>query len=260
MKKWACALGAAALLWAGGAAGAENVMVEGLGTLSFPSDVQVTDGKDTAVEAMIRRNMASPKDKGNQRAALMQFLTVPDRMKLLGDAEDSPVSRARVYQLVTRELRGTYTMMVFAFSGDIETLFKGNQKDIQFWSAAFDPGQALRLAAHTNKPVITLDEFRKAAKESMRGKRGPDVDFQILDASSWKPFRNDDGTIRWQQTVQITVTNDAGLVVPMWIESVLYRNPAGRMYILIFTGSHESGRVLADDILYALHGLEREKL
>lgn len=260
MRKWACALGTAALLWAGGAAGAEDLTVEGLGTLPFPAAVAVTDGKGTAVESMIRRNMASPKDKGNKRAALMQFLTVPDRMKLMGDAEDSPVRRARVYQLVTKELRGTYTMMVFAFSGDMETLFSGNKKDIQFWSAAFDPERALRLASHVEKPVITLDEFRAAAKAAMQGKKGPDVDFRILDASSWKPFRNDDGTIRWQQSVQLTVTNDAGLVVPMWIESVLYRNPAGRMYILLFTGSHESGRVLADNILYALHGLEREKL
>lgn len=260
MKKWAYALGVATLLWAGGMAGAEDLTVDGLGTLSFPASVQVTDGKDTAVEAMIRRNMASPKDKGNRRAALMQFLTIPDRMKLLGNTEDSPVHRARVYQLVTREMRGTYTMMVFAFSGEVENLFPGNQKDIRFWSEAFDPARALRLSSHMDKPVITLDEFRKAAKDTMQGKPGADVDFRILDASSWKPYRNDDGTIRWQQTVQITVTNDAGLVVPMWIESVLYKNPAGRMYILLFTGSHESGRVLSDDILYALHGLEREKL
>lgn len=260
MKKWMLALTTAVSLWAGAAVGAEDLYVAGLGTLSFSPAVHVTDGNGTAVEAMMRRGMASPQGIGTKRSELMHFLTAPKGMHLADGTADAPAAHMRLYQLVTRELRGTYTMMVFSFSGDVHEIFKKNRHQAEFWDKAFDPHMEGSLSLFGDKPPVTLDDFRNLASEAMGEGKGDSVDYRILDASPWKPFHNGDGTIRWQQNVKITVVNQEGLVVPMWIESVMYRNTGGRLYFLIFVGSHESGRVLSDDILYALHGLEREKV
>lgn len=261
MKKWMLALAAAGWLWAGAmAASAEDLYVAGLGTLSFPDVVHVTDGKGTAVEAMMRRSLASPQGVGTKRSELMHFLTAPKGMHLADGTAEAPAAHVRVYQLVTKELRGTYTMLVLSFSGDIGEIFNKSHDRAAFWEKAFDPKSGEKQSVFGAKPPVTLDDFRRLAMEAMNEGKGDPVDFQILDASPWKPFHNDDGTIRWQQNVKITTVNQAGLVVPMWLESVMYRNTGGRLYFLIFVGSHESGRVLSDDILYALHGLEREKV
>lgn len=258
MKRWV--LGALAALLLMGQAEAADLHVDGLGTLPFSAAVSVTDGGGTAVEAMMRQNMASPKGEKTKRSRLMRFLTVPDGMTFTGTAEDSPSARARIYQLEKREMRGVYTMLVIAFSGDGDEFFPKDRKRAAFWDAAFSGKAGDTLFGGARQPLITLDEFRRAARAAMGKGKGEPVDFTVLSASPWKRYTNGDGTLRWQQQVKITVTNDAGLVVPMWIESVMYRNPAGRYYFLIFTGSHMSGSALGDDILYALYQLEREKL
>ena len=235
------------------AAQAADLTVDGLGVIPFKSGVAVTDGKGTAVEAMFRRNMAAgPKE--TKRTALLRFLTMPAGMRL-DRGKEPPVAEARVYQLVRKELRGTYTMMVFVFSGEEEDLFCRNRKAAAFWERAFSAegpdGGAMGNA-------LTADEFRGQAEKAMEGAPGPAPDFQILDASPWKRFRNGDGTARWEQQVKVTVTNEAGLVMPMWTESVLYRNGAGRYYFLIFTGSHGSGKKFSGDILYGLYQIGRD--
>lgn len=257
MKRFGCAL-LALLVSLGLPAGAAELSVSGLGSFPFTEETAVTDGGGTAVEQMLRRGMTQPAQRGTKRQELMRFLAVPEGMLLSDGTTDSPAGRARVWQLVQREERATYTMMVFAFSGDASEIFPKDKKRAAFWERAFTKGgEEIR---YSDTPMITLEEFRAAAKAAMNRGEGEAVDFRILDASPWKRYGNDDGTYRWQQQVKFTVTNPQGFVVPMWLEGALFRNAAGRFYFLIFTGSHESGRVMADDILVALYRLEREKV
>ncbi len=255
MKKFLTALLIAAIVPFAGA-GAEDLAIEGLGTLPFGKDIHVTDGRGTAVEGMMRRSFSGADHQDTKRSHLMRFLTVPEGM-FLAHGEDSPLSRMRVYQLVQQDMRTTYTMMVFVFSGDEEEIFRGKQKNMRFWDKAFqkdggNPGMPGR--------ALNVEEFRQSAARAMEEGSGTAPDFRILDGSSWKKYTNEDGTLRWQQQVKAIVTNEKGLVMPLWTESVLYRNLAGRYYFLIFTGSHESGRKLSDALLYGLYQLRREKL
>ncbi len=255
MKKFLTALLIAAMAPFAGAAAAD-LAIEGLGTLPFGREIHVTDGRGTAVEAMMQRNLAAPGHQETKRSHLMRFLTVPDGM-LLAHGEGSPLSRVRVYQLVRQDMRTTYTMMVFVFSGDEKEIFEGNQKKMRFWDGAFQKGPGRPEMAGR---ALNTEEFRQNARRAMNEGSGAAPDFRILDGSSWKKYTNEDGTIRWQQQAKYVVTNEKGLAMPMWTESVLYRNLAGRYYFLIFTGSHESGRKLSDAVLYGLYQLEREKL
>lgn len=258
MKRRIMALALTGLLALGGAAGAEDMVVPGLGTLPFSQDVRVTDGEGTAVEGMLRQSMVRPQARGTKRTELMRFLTMPEGMTVADGTADSPAARARIYQLVKDTHRGTCTMTVVVFSGDGDELFRKDRRaEETWWAGAFDPASQPQGRV---QDVITLDEFRAAARRAMEGKSGDLPDFQILDASPWKRYGNDDGTVRWQQNVKFVITTESGFVAPAWMESVLYRNAAGRYYFLIFTGSHESGRQLNDDLLYALYGLRRELL
>lgn len=258
MKRRMTALALTAFLALGGAAGADDLYIPGLGTLPFPQDVRVTDGSGTAVEAMLRQSMARPQARGTKRAELMRFLTMPEGMTVADGTADSPAARARIYQLVKDTYRGTCTMTAVVFSGGGDELFrKGRRAEETWWAGAFDPASPPEGRAQV---LITLDEFRQAARRAMEGKSGDLPDFRILDASPWKRYGNDDGTVRWQQNVKFVITTESGFIAPAWMESVLYRNAAGRYYFLIFTGSHESGRQLDDDLLYALYGLRRELL
>ena len=255
MKKFLTALLIAAIAPFAGA-GAEDLAIEGLGTLPFGKDIHVTDGRGTAVEEMMRRNFSAAIHQDTKESHLMHFLTVPEGM-ILSHGSDSPLSRVRVYQLVQQDMRTTYTMMVFVFSGDEEELFRGKKEKISFWDRAFrkeESGPAMPGRA------LNVEEFRQNAERAMEEGRGAAPDFRILDGSSWKKYTNEDGTLRWQQQVKSIVTNEKGLVMPLWTESVLYRNLAGRYYFLIFTGSHQSGRKLSDAVLYGLYQLRREKL
>lgn len=257
-KKLAAALLAAFLLSAG-AARADNLYISGLGTLPFDRDIAVTDGAGTAVEGMIRRQASAPQERNTKRNRLMRFLTVPGGMTLADGTAHSPAAGARLWQLVKKETHGTYTMLAVAFSGDGDELFpKGGQKARERLETVFRTGRL--PAEEKDRVLISLDEFRDAAAKAVAGGKGPAPDFRIIDAVPWKVYNNDDGTVRWQQSVKFTIIGEDGLVVPMWMESVLYRNSGGRYYFLIFTGGHESGRQMEDEILYALYRLEREKV
>lgn len=258
MKAALAALVLTAALAAGTTVHADDMTIPGLGTVPFPDGVQVTDGSGTAVEAMLRQSMAHPEGGRTKRTELMRFLTMPEGMTVADGAADSPAANARIYQLVKTLPSGVYTMTCVVFSGDGDELFRKDKKEERaFWDAAFRPGAETGKRAQV---MITLDEFRQAARRASEGQPGEDVDFRILDASPWKAYHNDDGTVRWQQNVKFVITTERGFVAPAWMESVLFRNPAGRYYFLIFTGSHESGRQLDDDLLYGLYQLRREKL
>lgn len=249
MKQFLAALIlAAALPWA---AAAEDLYVGGLGTFPFRDTVHVTDGNGTAVESMMRRNMNAPGQKETKRSALMRFLTVPAGMRP-GEA----ASGVRLSQLVVKNPQGIYTMLAFVFSGDEKELFRGDRKAARFWEEAFQPGTRTEAPGRDRG----TDAFVREAASVMAGKKGEAPDFRILGASPWTRYNNADGTVRWQQDVQCVVTNPRGLVIPMRLVSALYRNWAGRYYLVIFTGGHESGRVLSDDILYALYQVRREKV
>lgn len=239
--------------------GASELRVDGLGTFPFPEEIRVTDGAGTAVETMLRRGLSrpSPTGKPEKRQELMRFLTVPEGMRLMDGTASSPAARVRLYQLVREEERGTYTMLAFAFSGTAEEIFPRDKKRAAFWERAFDASKKEIPRMGNETPMITLDEFRAAAKSAMNRGEGDAVDFQILEASPWKRYANADGTVRYQQQVKLTVENREGLLVPMWLECALYRGAAGRFHFLVFSGSHESGRVMADALVVALHGVER---
>ena len=257
MKKFSAALALLAALSAAPLAMADTLSVDGLGAFPF-EDVRVTDARGTAVLSMIRRSMESPKQQETKRTALLRFLTVPEGMRLRNETGASAIENLRVWQLVRDNAHGTYTMLVFAFSGDRETLFPKNaKKAADFWEHAFS-GDADHLAKWD--PVtksVFLEDFRKEALAAAEDKSGDMPKLYILDASSWKPFHNEDGSVRWQQTVKFTLTGDDGFVTPSWYESVLYRTSAGRYYFLLFLGSHQSAEVLEDSILQALYRIER---
>ena len=257
MKKFSAALALLAALSAAPMAMADTLCVDGLGTLPF-EDIRVTDAKGTAVLSMLRRSMENPKRQETKRTALLRFLTVPEGMRLRNENGASAIDNLRVWQLVQENAHGTYTMLVFAFSGDREMLFPKNaKKEADFWEQAFS-GDAERLAKWD--PVtrsVFLEDFRKEALAAAADKPGDMPRLHIIDASSWKPFHNKDGTVRWQQKVKFTLTGENGFVTPSWYESVLYRASDGRYYFLLFLGSHQSAEVLEDSVLQALYRIER---
>ncbi len=257
MKKISATLAFLAALSVAPFAWADTLFVDGLGSFPF-ENIRVTDAKGTAVLSMIRRSMESPTLKETKRTALLRFLTVPEGLRLRSETGASAVDNLRVWQLVKENVHGTYTMLVFAFSGDRETLFPKNaKKAADFWEHAFS-GDAEHLAKWdpAARPVF-LDDFRKEALAAAADKSGDMPNLHILDASSWKPFHNRDGSVRWQQSVKFTLTGENGFVTPSWYESVLYRTSAGRYYFLLFLGSHQSAEVLEDSILQALYRIER---
>ena len=184
---------------------------------------------------------------------------MPEGMTVSNGTADSPAARARIYQLVKDTHGGTCTMTAVVFSGDGDELFpKGEKAAMKWWADAFRPGA--KSGADRQRVLISLDEFRQAAGRAMDGKSGGPVEYEVLAATPWKSYGNDDGTVRWQQSVKFVITTEKGLMVPTWMESALYRNAAGRYYFLIFTGSHESGRQFEDELLYALYQIGREKV
>lgn len=257
MKKFLTAALAACLIPLAGISFAAPLRIDGLGTLPFSENVRVTDGAGTAVEAMFQRGMTVPEKKKTKAGEFMRKLTVPEGMALRG-YEDAPASRVHIYQLVTEGKQGIYTMNVFAFSGDAEELFQGNKKRAAFWDAAFRGEK--RMEAADGGQTIGLGEYAKSLKSAVEKGTGDAPEFKLLDASPWKPFRNDDGTVRWQQQVKLVLTRPDGFTIPMWTDSVLYRNTAGRYYLILFTGSHESGRHMESDVLAGLYRIEREAL
>lgn len=257
MKKCLAAVLAACLVSLSGAALAAPLHVEGLGTLPFGESVEVRDGAGTAIEAMFRRNMSAPQKKKTKADEFMKKLTVPPGMELRG-YEDAPVSRVGISQLVTKGKQGIYTMNVFAFSGEADELFRGDKKKAAFWDGAFRGGK--RLEAEDGGQTVGLDEYAKSLTSALEKGEGAAPAFRLLDASPWKPYKNDDETTRWQQQVKVVITRPDGFMIPLWIDSVLYRNTAGRYYLLLFTGSHASGRHMDDDILKGLYRIEREAL
>ena len=257
MKKFPAALALLAALSAAPLAMADTLFVDGLGAFPF-ENIRVTDAKGTAVLSMIRRSMEDPTRTETKRTALLRFLTVPEGMRLRNENGASAIENLRVWQLVRENAHGTYTMLVFAFSGDRETLFPKNaKKAADFWEHAFS-GDAEHLAKWdpVTRPVF-LEDFRREALAAAEGKSGDMPKLHILDASSWKPFHNQDGSVRWQQKVKFTLTGDDGFVTPSWYESVLYRTSDGRYYFLLFLGSHQSADALEDSILQALYRIER---
>lgn len=257
MKKFSAALLFAAALSVAPLAMADTLSVDGLGSFPF-ENIRVTDAKGTAVLSMIRRGMESPTYKETKRTALLRFLTVPDGMRLRNEKGKSAIDNLRVWQLVKENAHGTYTMLVFAFSGDRDTLFpKSAKKEANFWEHAFSDDAARLADRDPATHAVFLEDFREKALAAAEDKPGPAPKLRILDASSWKPFHNQDGTVRWQQKVKFTLTGDDGFVTPSWYESVLYRTPSGRYDFLLFLGSHQSAEVLEESILQALYRIER---
>ena len=258
MKKRTAAL-FLALSLLGGAAQADMLSVPGLGRFPFES-LHVTDGEGTAVEAMLRRHMETAEPKETKRTALLRFLTMPDGMRLRNESGLSAVSGLHVYQLVKEDSHGMYTMMVFVFSGDRETLFRrSDKKAADFWARAFEEEETKRAKMSPDKQYVFLKDFQRAALSVMEGKPGEAPRFRILDASAWKPYHNGDGTVRWQQSVKIALEREDGFVMPSWYESVLYRTKAGRYVFLLFLGSHQSAVETEEEILHALYRVERSE-
>ncbi len=245
------------LCFFGGNVFADTLFVPHLGSFPF-ENLHVTDGGGTAVEAMLRRTMEKAEPKETKRSALLRFLTMPFGMRLRQDSGLSAVSGLHVYQLVRENTHGMYTMLVFAFSGDKDSLFsKGEKKAADFWEQAFIPDDAKRAALPLERQAVFAEDFRKAALSAMTGKEGEEPRFHILSASSWRPYHNLDGTLRWQQSVKISLENADGFTMPSWYESVLYRTESGRYVFLLFLSSHRSADEMEEDILHALYRVER---
>ena len=256
MKKQAAAAFLALCLF-GGQAFADTLFVPELGAFPFEG-VRVTDGGGTAVEAMLRRTMEKAEPKETKRSALLRFLTVPEGMHLRNEKGHSAIQGLRVYQLVKEDSTGMYTVLVFAFSGDRDMLFrKGDKKAADFWERAFSTDEAARAKMSPEAQYVFLEDFKRAALSVMSGKEGDEPRFRILSASSWRPYHNGDGTLRWQQSVKISLENADGFTMPSWYESVLYRTGSGKYVFLLFLASHRSADEIEEDILHALYRVER---
>lgn len=256
MKKKLWALALAAALMSGGAAQGEDMHISGLGTLPFAKDIRVIDGGGTAVESMLRQSMAQPQDRQSPRAAILRFFTMPPGAIVSNGTMDSPAGRARIYQLVKETSHAMYTMTAVAFAGTEEELFPRNKKIRAWWDEAFRQGGKVGRAREMT--LISLEDFQRAAREVMARREGDAVEFRVIEAAPWRAYHNDDGTTRWQQQVKFVITTENGLRAAVWMESVLYRDEAGTYHFLIFSGSHESGRQFAEELLYALYQIRRE--
>lgn len=257
MKQGILVLALTALLTSPWAARAEDMVISGLGTVPFAKEIRIIDGAGTAIESMLRKSMAQPEDQRSKRASLMRFFTMPLGAAVSNGTDDCPAARARIYQLVKEGRIGMHTMTVVAFFGTGEELFPRSKKLRAWWDEAFRTGGKVGKAREMT--LISVDDFERAAREVMNRGEGEAVDFDVLEASPWRAYHNDDGTVRWQQTVKFVVTTRNGLLSAVWLESVLFRNDDGQYHFLIFSGNHESGNQLTDEILYALYQIRRDQ-
>ncbi len=247
----ALAAGAAAL------AAAEDLTIDGLGTIPFGREVTVTDGGHTAINRFFI-DSSHQKDYGNTaNAAMWSVLTVPPGMQLYPEKPPYPYDSLHIYQLKKSKVKGLYTASLFVIRGTEEEFFhEGKKRNASFWKNAFreDAGRPTSLFG---LPKIQLSEFQDLLDHVMEEKGGKGH-VRIQAFEPWRAYKADDGTYHWAQEARIVMTNEKGLSFPMWIYSALFKEKDN--YFLILTiGSHATAEEMEKVLLYGYYQLKRSE-
>lgn len=250
------ALAAALMLGGWQAAMAENLTISGLGTLPLGDTVSVTDGKDNVLGDLFKKETKTKGYGKTAKAAMWSILAVPPGMNMYPEKGPYPYDSFHMYQLVKKNVQGTYTATVMVFSGTEDDFFhEGRKRDALFWWDAFreDAGRPTSLFG---MPKISTAEFQSFLDMVLKEKRGDSRSVKILTFTPWHAFKDDDGTYHWSQEAKVIITNEKGLSYPLWVYTSLYRQ-GNRYFLIEVNGSHESADALGDTILYGLYGLKR---
>lgn len=251
---------ALSLLLACGGAGlsqADNLTVQGLGTIPLGDKIRVTDGKDNEIGKAFVATSHQKNYGKTARAAMWSMLTVPPGMEMYPEKGPYPYDSMHRYQLKLENVKGIYTAAVFVFSGTSEDFFhEGNKKAAAFWQDAFrqDAGRPTSLFG---MPKIRIEEFQNLIDEILKERGGAARSVTMLTFAPWHAFKNEDGTYHWSQEAKVIITNEKGLSFPMWIYTSLYKE-GDRYYLIEVNGSHEAADELENSLVYGLYRLERK--
>lgn len=236
-------------------AGAEDLTIEGLGTIPFGREITVTDGGHTAINKFFIEGSHQKGYGKSAGAAVWAILTVPPGMNLHPEKPPYPYDSLHIYQLKKSKVSGLYTASVFVIRGTEEDFFhEGKKRDAAFWKNAFRE-DAERPTSLFGLPKIQLSEFQGFVDHVMEEKGGKGH-VRIQSFAPWRAFKGDDGTYHWAQEVRVVMTNEKGLSFPMWIYSALFKE--GDTYFLILTtGSHATAEELENTLLYGYYSLKR---
>lgn len=249
-------LAAALLLGGWQAAGADDLTISGLGTLPLGDKISVTDGKDNVLGELFKKETKTKGYGKTAKAAMWSILSVPPGMNMYPEKGPYPYDSLHMYQLLERNVRGTYTAAVLVFSGTENDFFhEGKKKDALFWKNAFRE-DAERPTSLFGLPKISTAEFQGLLDGVLKEKSGDRRSVKILSFKPWHAFKNGDGTYHWSQEVKVIITNEKGLSYPQWIYTSLYRE-GDRYYLIEINGSHEAADELGEAILYGLYRLKR---
>lgn len=237
-------------------AAAEDLVIDGLGKLSFGEDVQITDGGGSRAETIFKKS-GHRKDYGKTDwAAVMYFLTTPPGMDMYPDRAPYPYDSLHLYQIRKSDIRGTYSASVSVVKGTEEAFFHGKRETAaRFWERAFHE-DATRPHSLFGLPKISIEEYQRMLNSRLDEIKGQKPQAELVSFSPWHAYKNHDGTYRWTQEARVIISDERHLSYPMWIYTNLYRQ--GSMYYLIIVqGSHTAAEKIGKNLLYAFYGLER---
>ena len=243
--------------WGGGLSWADDLSIEGLGTLPLGDKIRVVDGKGNEIgKAMVAASHQKDYRK-TARATMWSLLTIPPGMEMYPDTPPYPYDSMHLYQLRLQNVKGIYTAAVFVFSGTSEDFFHGgNPKAALFWKDAFRE-DAKRPTSLFGMPKIRTEEFQSLVDQILKGKGGGARTVTVLTFAPWHAFKNEDGTYHWSQEAKVIITNEKGLSFPMWIYTSLYKE-GDRYYLIEVNGSHDAAEELGNSLVYGLYRLERK--
>lgn len=235
---------------------AEDLVIDGLGKLSFGEDVQITDGGGSRAETIFKKS-GHRKDYGKTDwAAVMYFLTTPPGMDMYPDRAPYPYDSLHLYQIRKSDIRGTYSASVSVVKGTEEAFFHGKrEKAARFWERAFHE-DATRPHSLFGLPKISIEEYQRMLNGRLDEIKGQKLQAELVSFSPWHAYKNHDGTYRWTQEARVIISDERHLSYPMWVYTNLYRQ-GGMYYLIIVQGSHTAAEKIGKNLLYAFYGLER---
>lgn len=122
--------------------------------------VSVTDGKDNVLGDLFKKETKTKGYGKTAKAAMWSILAVPPGMNMYPEKGPYPYDSLHMYQLVKKNVQGTYTAAVMVFSGTEDDFFhEGRKRDALFWRDAFreDAGRPTSLFG---MPKISTAEFQ----------------------------------------------------------------------------------------------------
>ena len=246
------------VLGGGRMAGAEDLVIPGLGKLPLGNGITVTDGKDNEIGRFFQETAHRKGYGKTARAAMWNMLAVPPGVNMHPQHPPYPYDSMHLYQLRSENMKGLYTAAVFVFSGTEKDFFhEGNRKAASFWRKAFHE-DADRPTSLFGMSKIRIEEFQEIMDNLLKGKEGGARSVKLMTFSPWHAFKNGDGTYRWSQEVRAVVTNEKGLSFPLWIYTSFYKEK-DRYYLIEVNGSHESAEKIGDRLVYGLYRMERNQ-